>query len=331
MAAKAEKANPQAQVRLADRTLPGSLGSFGAVPPLTSLAASWSPDVVSGLLIVLVAAGYFRCYRRGGSSLRTVHAWSFGVGLLSWALATLSAVAVYATVLFWMRALQVLLLLFVTPFFLAMGRPVATVRAALSETAARRLDAVLACGPARVTCSPLVTSALMLATPWLLYLTPWYVTSLVNGEVGALTRILLPVIGFGYFYARLQSDLVPRRYSPYVSIGISVVETLGDGLLGIVLWLGPVIAYGYYAGLHRTWGPSMRTDQSIGAGILWILGDVVGLPFLMVLMRGLGAHERKVAAATDEMAEIVERGPDSKPAAMWWEADPQLRERFGRG
>ena len=122
-------------------------------------------------------------------------------GLVLWALATLSAIAVYATVLFWVRALQVLLLMFVVPFLLAMGRPVATLRAAAGESGRRRLDGALASRPARVLCSPVVTSVLMLATPWLLYLTPWYVASMVNPVVAALTRILLPLIGFGYFYA----------------------------------------------------------------------------------------------------------------------------------
>lgn len=301
------------------------------MPPLPALIGSWSPDVVSGLLIVLVGAGYYRYYRRGRTALRSVDAWIFGVGLVAWALATLSAVAVYSTVLFWMRALQVLLLLFVAPFFLAMGRPVATVRGALGETGTRRLDAVLASRPARVMFSPAVTSALMLATPWLLYLTPWYVASLVNPLVATCTRIVLPITGFAYFYARLQSDPVPRRYSPFVSIGISVAETLGDGLLGLVLWLGPLVASDYYAGLHRTWGPSMRTDQSIGAGILWILGDVVGLPFLLVLMRALGAHEKALATEADAADEIEDAETGSEAGAMWWEADPQLRERFGRG
>ena len=120
---------------------------------------------------------------------------------------------------------------------------------------------------------------------------------------------------------------------------ISLAETLGDGLLGLVLWLGPLIAYDYYAGLGRTWGPSLRTDQSVGAGILWILGDVLGLPFLMMLMRSLGAHERAIAAeadAADEAGRAI--GAHDEPAdvesgsattAMWWEADPQLRDRFG--
>ena len=293
---------------------------------MSALLGSWSPDVVSVVLIALVAAGYHHCRRRSPVGSKPLSAWSFGIGLVTWAVATLSAVAVYSTVFFWMRALQVLLLLFVAPFFLAMGRPVATVRAALGESARDRLDAILASAPARLLCSPAVTSAFMLATPWLLYLTPWYVASMVDGVVATLTRILLPIIGFGYFYARLQTDPVPRRYSPFVSIGISVVETLGDGLLGLVLWLGPVIAYDYYSGLHRAWGPSLRTDQSIGAGILWILGDVVGLPFLLVLMRALGAREKALAAEADE---IEDAEPPSETGGMWWEADPQLRERFG--
>src|SRR5258707_12963280 len=102
----------------------------------------------------------------------------------------------------------------------------------------------------------------MLASRCLFFLTPWYVASLVNGVVAALTRILLLLIGFGYFYARLQADPVPHRYSPLLSIGISVAETLGDGLLGLVLWLGPPIAHAYYPGLCRTRGAGLRTHQT---------------------------------------------------------------------
>ncbi|MCW2559122.1 MAG: cytochrome c oxidase assembly protein [Mycobacterium sp.] len=303
------------------------------MPPLHALVGSWSPDFLSLTLILVMGAGYRWMARRSGEPT-PAQAWSFGVGLALWALATLSVVAVYAPVLFWMRALQVLLLLFVVPFLLAMGRPVATLRAASNASGRDRLDGLLASWPARLVCSPAVTSVLMLATPWLLYLTPWYVASLTNGVVAALTRILLLLIGFCYFYARLQSDPVPHRYSPLLSIGISVAETLGDGLLGLVLWLGPLIAHDYYVDLGRTWGPSMRTDQTVGAGILWILGDVLGLPFLLVLMRALGSHEKALADEADEAdeadrTEYVE--PGSARQTLWWEADPQLRDRFGGG
>jgi cytochrome c oxidase assembly factor CtaG len=305
--------------------------------PLTLAVAvdSWTMDGVALVLVVLVGAGYARCYRaaRAVEATGRAQAWCFAVGLGLWALATLSVIAVYAPVLFWMRALQVLMLLFVVPFFLALGRPVTTVRAALTEPGRQRLDGALASRFARLALAPPSTSVAMLAVPWLLYLTPWYVASM-TGPVGAATRVLLVLIGFGYFYARLQSDPVPRRYSPLLSIGISAVETLGDGLLGLVLWLGPLIAAEYYAGLHRNWGPSARTDQTVGAGILWILGDVLGVPFLLVLMRTLATHEkvraRDVDTELDRAGEqVAERADEARPA-LWWEADPQLRERFGR-
>ena len=174
----------------------------------------------------------------------------------------------------------------------------------------------------RLTGESLVTKA----SPALL--TPWYVASM-TGPLAALTRVVLVVVGFGYFYARLQADPVPRRFSPLMSIGISVVEALADGLLGVVLWLGPLIASDYYASLHRDWGPSQRVDQAIGAGILWILGDVVGIPFVLVLMRALGTDERRKAAEVD--AELDAAASSGMPSStLWWENDPQLRDRFDR-
>jgi cytochrome c oxidase assembly factor CtaG len=251
-----------------------------------------------------------------------VRATCFLSGIAVWVAATFSAIGAYAPVLFWVRALQVLLLLVVTPFLLAIARPV-TALCAVSASVDRLVQAALGAKTIRAACSPLVTSVAMLATPWLLYLTPWYTASM-TGPIAAATRLLLVVVGFGYFYARLQTDPVPRRFSPLLAIGISVVESLADGALGVVLWLGPLIAVDYYAALHRNGGPSPRVDQSIGAGILWIAGDVLSIPFLLVLMRALGSHERRRAVEVD--TEL-----DEKPAStLWWEDDPQLRDRFTR-
>lgn len=304
-----------------------------AVPLTWSVAAeSWTFDVFSSALIAVAGGCYARWHRRGGGPRS--QAYCFAAGLAVWFLAGASVIAVYSPVLFWMRALQTLLLLFVAPFLLALGAPVQTWRAAASESGRVVIDRVLAARWLRYASSPLATSIAMLGVPWLLYLTPWYVASM-TGPVAALTRVLLVAVGAGYFYARLQCDLVPRRFSPLLSIAISVVESLGDGLLGLVLWLGPLVAYQYYAGLQRNWGPSMRTDQSVGAGILWILGDVLGLPFLLMLMRSLGRHAHAVADEVDtelDHADPATAAPTgaAQSGALWWDADPQLRERFGR-
>jgi cytochrome c oxidase assembly factor CtaG len=309
--------------------------------PLTwaAAASSWHPDITSAVAIVLLGLGYWWCAARagrGGHQVQSGRAWCFGIGLAVWALATLSAIGVYAYALFWVRALQVVLLLFVVPFLIACGKPLTVVRDALSPPRREVFDRLLATPAARLLAHPLTTSVAMLGTPWLLYLTPWYAAALQTEWIGAPTRILLVLIGFGYFYARIQADPVPRRYSQLVSLLISVGETIGDGVLGLVIWQGSLIAEAYYVGLHRLWGPNQRLDQTIGAGILWILGDVLGIPFVLVLMRALSTDERRHATEVDAELDKIERaGPETPEPApqstLWWENDPQLRERFRRG
>ena len=306
--------------------------------PLTwaAVVQTWHLDLSAATAIVLLASAYAWCYRRsrnGEKPVEAAQAWCFGVGIVVWGLATLSVIGAYAYVLFWVRALQVLLLLYVVPFFLAQGTLVTVVRNAVGAGGRDRIDRLLASRPARVLAHPLTTSLAMLATPWLLYLTPWYAAALESEWVGAPTRILLVVIGFGYFYARLQADPVPRRYSQLMSLLISVGETLGDGVLGLVIWQGSLIATSYYSGLQRTWGPDPRLDQTIGAGVLWILGDVVGLPFVLLLMRALSRDEKAHAVVVDAELDTAEAASSDSaaPSALWWDNDPQLRDRFRRG
>jgi cytochrome c oxidase assembly factor CtaG len=306
--------------------------------PLTwgTLVQTWYLDFTSATVIVLVAGTYAWCYRRargGAQAVGPAQAGCVGVGIVLWALATVGAIGSYAFVLFWARALQVLLLLYVVPFFLAQGKPITVGRDALGPRGRERVDRLLGGRWARVLAHPLTTSLAMLATPWLLYLTPWYTAALQDEWIGALTRIILVAIGFGYFYARLQADPVPRKYPQLISLLISVAETLGDGVLGLVIWQGSLIAAQYYSALHRSWGPDQRLDQTIGAGVLWILGDVVGLPFVLLLMRALSRDERAQAVQVDAELDQTETiaSEEAASAGLWWENDPQMRERFRRG
>jgi cytochrome c oxidase assembly factor CtaG len=303
--------------------------------PLTwaAVVRTWHLDLSSATVIVLLATAYAWCYGRSqdrGQPVEHAQAWCMGIGIVLWALATISMIGAYAYTLFWVRALQVLLLLYVVPLFIARGKPVTVVRNALRPAGRDRIDRLLATRLARVLAHPLATSLAMLGTPWLLYLTPWYTAALRNDWIGAPTRVLLVAVGFGYFYARLQADPVPRKYSQLISLLITVAEALGDGILGLVIWQGPLIATVYYSGLHRSWGPDPRLDQTIGAGIIWILGDVVGVPFVLLLMRALSRDEKAHAIRIDaelDMAEAAE-SEIATPSALWWENDPHLRDRF---
>ncbi len=325
--------------------------------PLTLQSAftSWRWDTSTIVVVAVLAVGYWVARvrsARAGTPIPRQRPAMFGLmGLGIWLLSGISFAGVYSDTLMWPRALQSLLLLYVVPFGLASGQPFTVLRGALGPDGQARLDRILRSTLARAVTFPLGPSLAMLATPWLLYLSPWYETVLRNSAADALTRIVLVLIGFVYFYSRLQADPVPHRYSQGISLLITIFESLADGILGIVLWWGPLIAVGYYTAVGRTWGPDLRMDQTISAGIIWVLGDVLGLPYLFALMRAWASDERRKAAEVDAELDAAEAAapaparrrrfsqtvPDAGDAAgavqstgLWWENDPILRERFRR-
>ncbi|MFI1913071.1 cytochrome c oxidase assembly protein [Nocardia sp. NPDC020380] len=318
---------------------------------MSSLVTSWRWDTSTVLVTALLALVYAGCWvkaRRNGAELPVRRAVTFGVaGLGIWLLTGISLIGVYSDTLFWVRALQILLLLYLVPFALAAGAPMTVLREALPPRARERMDAALSGSVARFLTYPAVPSLLILALPWVLLMSPWLEAVLRHGGIDAFTRILLVVIGFLYFYSRLQVDPTPKHVNQGFSVLITIGESIADGILGIVLWLGPLVGGGYYESLGRAWGPDLHTDQTIGAGILWLLGDFLGLIYALVVMRAWNADERRKARELDAELDAEEvrakagkvsarRGfaveEDSAPATtgLWWENDPQLRDRFRR-
>jgi len=71
-------------------------------------------------------------------------------------------------------------------------------------------------------------------------------------------------------------------------------ETLFDAVPGIALWLGTTLIAGdYYRAVGRPWGRSLLSDQQFGGIVLWGIGELVGVPLLMlVVMVRVGPHGR---------------------------------------
>ena len=85
-------------------------------------------------------------------------------------------------------------------------------------------------------------------------------------------------------------------------------------------------------GCIGTWRPSLQLDQVIGTGVLWVLGEVLGVPFLIVLIRSMRSDDTARAVEVDaELDRLEESEPAAKgQSTLWWQHDPQLRERFNR-
>ncbi len=320
-------------------------------PQLTMGTAltSWTLDPWTLIGIVVLGGGYLagvRRVRRGGQAWPVGRIVAFcGLGLGFTVLGTMSFVGVYQPVLFYVRSVQTILFLLVIPLFLAMGRPLSLFIAA-APGPGRRLAAAIASPAAKIATFPAITTLVLVVTPFVVYFTPWYQAGFTSTAVAQVTHLAFAVPGFVFFWTLLRVDPVPKAYPYVVSLWITGAEVIGDAILGLaVIASNSLIAGSYYHALARPWGPNLTTDQVLGGGVLWIFGDIVGLPFLaaqliqmiredeadaVVIDAELDAADAQRAATATPAAGAAAAGSQAQPASArpWWESDPRFSGRF---
>jgi cytochrome c oxidase assembly factor CtaG len=168
--------------------------------------------------------------------------------------------------------------------------------------------------------------------------------------------------GYVFFWTLLRVDPVPKEYPYGVGMWITAAEVVGDAFFGLAIIADTnLIAGAYYHSVGWPYGPSLATNQVLGGGIIWILGDAVGLPFLAVQLIQMMRADKAEAAIVDaeldakdaaraarkrvRQAERAARAAwrtgegyaiapaDGVPAdeddeRPWWENDPRFTERF---
>ena len=324
--------------------------SYQGPPELTVARAfsSWTTDPWALAVIAVLGAAYLtgmRAVRRRGEPWPVGRAVAFcGLGLGFGVIATMSFVAVYYPVLFYIRAVQTVLVLLVVPLFLALGRPLSLI-GAVSPGTGRRLQVIIGSRAARLVTFPPITTFVLVLMPFLVYFTPWYAAGFRSGLAAQLTHLALIAPGFVFFWTLLRVDPVPKAYPYVVALWITAAEVIGDAVLGLaVIADTSLIAGPYYHALARPWGPSLATSQVIGGGVLWILGDIVGLPFLaaqLIQMIREDEAEAKVVDAELDAAAAAPVAADSAQAGAvqietaqtatqrpWWETDHRFADRF---
>jgi cytochrome c oxidase assembly factor CtaG len=318
-------------------------------PELTPARAvtSWTLDVPVLVVVLAVALLYLagmRRTRRSGQPWPRARAVAFLIGGIGTVvIATMSFLGVYQHVLFYVRSVQTVLLLLAAPLFLALGRPLSLFIAALPGPG-RRADAMVHSRAARILTFPAITAMVLLIVPFVFYFTPWYEAGVRNATVRELTYAALLVPGLVFFWTLLRVDPVPKAYPYLVALWVTGAEVVGDAVLGLAVIADQhLIAGSWYQALGRPWGPSLRADQVIGGGALWILGDLIGLPFLAAqLIQMIREDEQEAAQVDAELDAKAQTGaapgageagmapaatPESQP---WWKSDPRFTGRFQR-
>ena len=313
---------------------------------LTRAFTEWTFDPWMAALVVILGGGYLAGVRGRQDWPLARRIWFLGLGLGFLVIATMSWVGAYQPVLMYARAVQTVLLVLLVPLFLALGRPI-SLAIAVFPGAGRRIQAVIRSRLARLLTFPAITTFALVAVPFVMYFTSWYTAVFHSAAVRELTYLALMTPGFVFFWTLLRVDPVPKKYSYAVSMWITGAEVIGDAFLGIAVIANQnLIGAAYYHALARPWGPTLATDEVIAGGVLWVLGDLVGLPFLAAQLIQMMREDESDAARIDadldakeaqlneaqlrtaitlkEPGDADER-QDPKP---WWEDDPRFTSRF---
>jgi cytochrome c oxidase assembly factor CtaG len=338
-------------------------------PPKLTLVRSfteWRVDVPMLVVILLVLAWYLvsvRKVKQGGGEWGTGRTFAFVVlGLGFWVIAVMAWPGVYESALFYARATQTVVLTLLAPLFLTMGKPLTLIIEAYPRIG-RPLEKAIHSRVAKVVTFPAITTLLLVAVPMTMYFTTWYLHFFYSGTVREFTYLILMVPGLVFFWTLLRVDPVPKAYPYGVAMWITAAEVVGDAFFGIAIIADQtMIGAGHYHAFGYPFGPTLGTSQVLGGGIIWILGDAVGLPFLAVQLiqmmrqdkqeaeeidaeldaRDAAREAARAARASQAVGAAANGGDDPASANLttlatddlddeerpWWVDDPRLTERF---
>jgi putative membrane protein len=130
-----------------------------------------------------------------------------------------------------------------------------------------------------------------------------------------------------FFWPLIGVDPVPGRLPHLMRLLLLFVTLPAHAWLGIsIMSSNTVLAGDYYRALGRPWGPSLLHDQSIGGGLLWAAGDLVGLVVVAALfVQWARADDReavRVDRSLDRGARLAAQRPATEPADPADPADP---------
>ncbi|WP_106849417.1 cytochrome c oxidase assembly protein [Blastococcus sp. Marseille-P5729] len=272
------------------------------VPPFT-FASIFTETALDPLLltgVVIAAALYLwgvQRLRHGGVRWPLGRTLSFlvgGLGTLTFV--TMSGIGAYDETLFSVHMVQHMVLVMVTPIFLALGAPVTLALRALPAAGRQRLNKVLHWKIARFYMHPLVGFAIFVGSPWLLYFTGWYEGSVRNVWLHQLMHVHFLASGCIFFWPLVGLDPIPGRVS-YPFRALILTATLPfHAFLGLtIMQNNALMAGGYYGELDLSWVDAVA-DQRLGGGLLWASGEFVGLLMLgTALYQWMKASEREAA------------------------------------
>ena len=329
-------------------SLPALTTTATSAPDGWSLLNEWRPDYLLLAVIALVAVVYVRTRR---AATRASLPWArrrdvlFGIGLAATLWTTNGFPEARSFQLMWVWMVQNLLLLLIVPILLMSAQPLSLVEAVHGPD--NRVARVLRTPLLRFVGSPMVSPVLVPVLCVLLIFGGLGAFSVSSIPAGGLVQLLLLAAGVLIAIPLVTTDDQRSSLAVGLSLGIGFVELILDAFPGIALRFQTHMTVVHFALDRPAFSAVPIDDQHIAGGILWVVAEVLDLPFLILAAhRWIKADQRDAAridAELDARTPVAPDGvvPDGAPAdgvapaaqRLWWLDDPNLAERLrpGRG
>ncbi len=292
-------------------------------PEWPSVLTRWTLEVPVVALLVLAGLA-FAMGRRAGEhevrqgrsrrSGRTDRPFLFMAGLAVVALALVSPVATYSHALLSAHMVQHLLLVLVAAPLLVAARPTPALLAVLPEGLAERARALGRSAIGRWATHPLVAWLVFAVTGWVVHFSPLFDAALEHPPLHAVEHALFLASGLLFWHPVLAAVAFgPRRPAPLSSplrllyLALAMPQ---NTFLALAILSADRPLYDTYAELGRTWGPSVMDDQRLGAGIMWVAGDLTLLVAVLAVAVAWIGRERQ----EDDAGDLPVADPD--PAGL---------------
>jgi cytochrome c oxidase assembly factor CtaG len=281
------------------------------------LAWSFNPLVTVGLLAAAIA--YLQARRRlvasgvGWPARRTAYFLS-GIGAL--ALALLSPIEGYDTVLFSVHVVQHMLLTMVAAPLLALGAPITLALRVAKGPTRRRMVRVLHSPPLRVVGHPLVAWVLFTLTLYGLYFSPLFDLTLRQPLVHDLVHLHFIAVGLLFWWPLVGLDPSRWRLPHLARLLFVFVMVPFHAFLGVAIMNSGRVLAPTLESFQRSWGPTPLADQQTGGAMLWGAGDLIALAAVLGILISWASYEEKVVNVREDRRLARERaaGRPARPA-----------------
>lgn len=311
-------------------------------PGFVPLFSQWTWQPVAIVLVLALGWWYLRNVRRlqrSGRRWPVRRSTTFALGLALGIWATCGFLQVYLRSLYWVWTTQVLGLWLLLPAILLAGQPLQLALAVHGQQT--RLARMLRSPLARFLSNPLVGPALVPALSALLFFGPVPAWAAFNPAFGWLLQPALVIVGALILLPLLGVDTNPSTLAVALGLAIGSFELVLDAIPGIVLRLHTSLVSSYFdLRVVHDWSRTALHDQQTAGSVLWVISEIIDLPFLLLVFRQWLRADARDAAAVDAVLEaehsarsaLREQPPDPNSAvadAPWWLSDPEWRQRLG--